>query len=153
MNLMDNIKVVATNRKAGHEYFLLETLEAGIVLQGSEIKSLRAGQMSLKEAYVRIDENEAWLIDSHIAPYNPASRENHDPRRKRKLLLHRKEIYQLFSEVKQKGTTIVPVKVYLKEGRAKIEIAIAKGKHTHDKRQKIAERDAQRDIERALKRK
>lgn len=150
---MEKIKIVATNRKASHDYFLLEKLEAGIVLQGSEIKSLRAGQVSLKEAYVRVDEDEAWLIDSHIAPYNPASRENHDPKRKRKLLLHKKEIYQLWSEIKQKGTTIIPVKVYLKNGRAKVEIAIAKGKQKRDKRQKIAERDAQRDIERALRRK
>ena len=149
---MENIKVIATNRKARHDYFLLETFEAGIVLQGSEIKSLRAGQISLKEAYVQTDGEEAWLIDSHIAPYNPASRQNHDPRRPRKLLLHKKEIFNLWSDVKQKGTTIIPVKVYLKRGKAKVEIAIAKGKQKHDKRQKIAERDANRDIERALKR-
>jgi SsrA-binding protein len=150
---MENIKVIATNRKARYDYFILETYEAGIVLQGSEIKSLRAGQISLKEAYVRTDGEEAWLVDAHIAPYNPASRENHEPKRNRKLLLHKKEIYNLWSDVKQKGTTIIPVRVYLKRGKAKVEIAIAKGKQKRDKRQKIAKRDAQRDIERALRRK
>jgi len=148
---MENIKIIATNRKARHDYFLLETFEAGIVLQGSEIKSLRAGQISLKEAYVRTNGDEAWLVDAHIAPYNPASRDNHDPKRTRKLLLHKKEILNLWEEVKQKGNTVIPVKVYLKRGKAKVEIAIAKGKQKYDKRQKIAKRDAQRDIERALK--
>lgn len=149
---MENIKVIAKNRKARHDYFLLETIEAGIVLQGSEIKSLRAGQVSLKEAYVRVNGEEAWLVDSHIAPYNPASRENHDPKRPRKLLLHKREIRDLSAEVQQKGLTIIPVKVYLKRGKAKVEIAVAKGKRKYDKRQKIKKQDAQRDIERALNR-
>ena len=145
-------KVIATNRKARHDYFLLETFEAGLVLQGSEIKSIRAGQISIKEAYVRTDGKEAWLVDAHIAQYNPASRQNHDPKRERKLLLHRKEIHKLWDEVRQKGVTIIPLSVYLKDGRAKLEIAVAKGKRRYDKRQDLAKRDAQREIDRALKR-
>jgi len=142
------IKVVATNRKASHEYFLLDTFEAGLVLRGSEIKSVRAGQISLAEAYVQVDGREAWLIDAHIAPYIQASLYNHEPRRPRKLLLHRVEIRRLWDEVRKKGVTIVPTKVYLKEGRAKIEIALAKGKRLYDKREAIAKRDLQREMER-----
>lgn len=150
---MDDIKVVATNRKARHDYFLLDTYEAGIVLQGSEIKSIRAGQISLKEAYVRVDGEQAWLVNAHIAPYDPASRENHDPTRDKKLLLHKKEIGKLWDDIRQKGTTIIPLRVYLSRGRAKLEIAVAKGKRHYDKRQAIKERDAQREIDRALNRK
>jgi SsrA-binding protein len=145
------VKVVATNRKARHEYFLLETYEAGIALQGSEIKSLRAGQVSLAEAFVRIDGHEAWLEDAHIAPYDQASRYNHEPRRPRKLLLHRSEIQRLWNEVRQKGVTIIPLSIYLKEGRAKVEIAVAKGKKLYDKRAEIAKRDAKREIERQFR--
>jgi SsrA-binding protein len=141
-------KVVATNRKASHEYFLLERIEAGIALQGSEIKSIRAGQMSLAEAYIRVDGHQAWLEDAHIAPYEHAGIYNHEPRRPRKLLLHKKEIRQLWNQVRLKGVTIIPLRVYLKEGRAKIEIAVAKGKKLYDKREIIAKRDAERDIER-----
>jgi len=148
---MENIKVVATNRKASHEFFLLERYEAGIALQGSEIKSLRAGQISLAEAYVRIDGREAWLIDAHIAPYEQASIYNHEPRRPRKLLLHRAEIRRLWNEVRHKGVTIVPIKVYLKDGRAKLEIAVAKGKRLYDKRDAMAKRDAEREIERQFR--
>jgi len=144
------IKTVATNRKARHEYFILETFEAGIALQGSEIKSIRAGQISLGEAYVRIDGQEAWLEDAHIAPYEQANRFNHDPRRPRKLLLHQKEIYRLWNEVRQKGLTIIPLSVYLKEGRAKVEIAVAKGKKLYDKRADLAKQDAKREIERQM---
>ncbi len=147
-----NVKVVATNRKARHEYFLLEQFEAGIALKGSEIKSIRAGQISLAEAYVRVDGREAWLMDAHIAPYEQAGIFNHDPLRPRKLLLHRKEITRLWDQVRQKGVTIVPLRVYLKEGRAKVEIALAKGKKLYDKRQTIAKRDMQREIERELRR-
>jgi SsrA-binding protein len=143
-----DIKVVATNRKASHEFFLLERYEAGIVLQGSEIKSIRGGQISLAEAYVRVDGREAWLMDAHIAPYEQANRFNHEPRRPRKLLLHRSEIRRLWDDVRQKGATVVPVRVYLKEGRAKVEIALAKGKKLYDKRETIAKRDAEREIER-----
>ena len=149
---MSKIKVVATNRKAKHEYFLQEALEAGLVLTGSEIKSIRAGQISLAEAYVRIDDREAWLVDAHIAPYEQAGTFGHDPRRARKLLLHRKEINYLWEQVRQKGLTIIPLRVYLKEGLAKVEIAVAKGKKLYDKRQTIAKRDAQREIERQLRR-
>ncbi len=150
--MSENVKVVATNRKARFEYFLLEHFEAGLALQGSEIKSIRAGQVSLAEAYVRVEDGQAWLVDAHIAPYEQANRFNHDPRRPRRLLLHKKEIRELFEAVRQKGVTIVPTRIYLKHGRAKLEIAIAKGKKLHDKRQEIARRDAEREIERALRR-
>jgi len=146
------IKIVATNRKASHEFFLLERMEAGISLQGSEIKSIRAGHISLAEAYVRVDGEEAWLEDAHIAPYEQASIFNHEPRRPRKLLLHRKEILRLWNQVRQKGVTVVPLKVYLKDGRAKVEIALAKGKRLYDKRQAIAKRDVQRELERDFRR-
>ena len=134
----ENVKVVATNRKVGFEYFLFERFEAGLALKGSEIKSIRAGQISLAEAYVRVDENQAWLIEAHIAPYIQANRFNHDPKRPRRLLLHHKEIRELWDTVRQKGVTVVPIRVYLKNGRAKLEIAIAKGKKLHDKREAIA---------------
>jgi len=147
-----SVKVVAKNRKAGRDFFLLENFEAGLVLKGSEIKSVRAGQMSIAEAYVRIDGNEAWLVDAHIAPYDQANIYNHDPRRTRKLLLHRKEIRKRWESVRQRGMTIIPTKVYLKDGLAKVEIALAKGKKQYDKRQTIAKRDAQRDIERHIRR-
>jgi SsrA-binding protein len=143
-----NFKVVATNRKASHEYFLLERIEAGIALQGSEIKSIRAGQISLAEAYIRVDGDQAWLEDAHIAPYEHAGIFNHEPRRPRKLLLHKKQIRQLWNQVRQKGVTIIPLRVYLKEGRAKVEIAVAKGKKLYDKRETLAKRDAEREIER-----
>jgi SsrA-binding protein len=142
------VKVVATNRKAQFEYFLLEHFEAGIVLQGSEIKSVRAGQVSLAEAYVQVDGRTAWLMEAHVAIYNPASRWNHDPKRPRQLLLHRREILELWNEVRTKGVTIVPVRVYLKDGRAKLDIAIAKGKKLYDKRAAIADRDSEREIRR-----
>jgi SsrA-binding protein len=148
---MDNIKVIAKNRKAKHDYFLLETFEAGISLQGSEIKSIRAGHISIKEAYVKVDGEQAWLVNAHISPYDPASRENHDPIRERKLLLHKKEIARLWDEVRQKGATIIPLQVYLKNGKAKVEISIVKGKKNYDKRQAIAKKDSQREIERSLK--
>lgn len=152
MSNPSGVKIVARNRKAQHEYFILERLEAGLVLQGSEIKSIRGGQISLAEAYVNVDGREAWLVDAHIAPYDQASYYNHDPRRRRKLLLHRSEIIRLWNEVRQKGVTVIPLQVYLKDGRAKVEIAIAKGKKLYDKRQTIARRDAEREIERQLRR-
>jgi SsrA-binding protein len=145
------IKVIATNRKARHEYFLLDTYEAGLVLKGSEIKSIRAGQVSLAQAYISLDGNEAWLINSHIAPYNEASHNNHDPLRKRKLLLHRSEIRKLSDKVIQKGATVIPLRLYLKDGKAKIEIALAKGKKRYDKRAEIAKRDAIREMDRRFK--
>jgi SsrA-binding protein len=147
-----SIRNVATNRKARYEYTILETYEAGISLQGSEIKSIRAGQISLAEAYVSINNHEAWLNNAHIAPYDQASYQNHAPLRPRKLLLHRTEIRRLWNDVRQKGMTIVPLRVYLKDGLAKVEIALAKGKKTYDKRADLAKRDAQREIERQLHR-
>jgi SsrA-binding protein len=143
-----DIKVVATNRKARHEYFLLDTYEAGIALQGSEIKAIRAGQISIAQAYIRLDGQEAWLMDAHVAPYEQAGRFNHDPLRPKKLLLHSDEIRKLWDTVRQKGVTIIPLRIYLKNGRAKVEIAVAKGKKLYDKRAAIAERDAEREIER-----
>ena len=148
----EHVKSVATNRKAGFEYFLFERFEAGLALKGSEIKSIRAGQISLAESYVRVDENQAWLIEAHIAPYLQANRFNHDPKRPRRLLLHRKEIREMWDAVRQKGVTIVPIRVYLKDGRAKLEIAIAKGKKLHDKREAIARRDAERELDREASR-
>ena len=148
----DNVKVVATNRKAGYEYFLFERFEAGLALKGSEIKSIRTGQISLAESYIRVDENQAWLIEAHIAPYIQANRFNHDPKRPRRLLLHHKEIREMWDAVRQKGVTIVPIRVYLKNGRAKLEIAIAKGKKLHDKREAIARRDAEREMDREARR-
>ncbi len=147
--MAENVKVVATNRKAGFEYFLLEKFEAGLSLQGSEIKSIRAGQMSIAESYVDIEDGKnAWLIEAHIAPYEQASRFNHDPKRRRRLLLHKKQIRELWNAVRQKGMTIVPTRVYLKNGRAKIEIALARGKKAYDKRAAIARRDQAREMER-----
>jgi SsrA-binding protein len=148
----EKVKVVSTNKKAGFEYFLMERFEAGLSLKGSEIKSIRAGQISLAEAYIRADAKEAWLIDAHVAPYIQANRFNHDPKRPRRLLLHKKEIRQLWDAVRQKGVTIVPTRVYLKDGRAKLEIAIAKGKKLYDKREAIAKRDAEREREREINR-
>ena len=142
-----DVKVVATNRKARHDFFLLDTFEAGIALLGSEIKSIRANSGGYV-AEISADGEEAWLIDAHISPYDQANRFNHEPRRPRKLLLHKKEIARLFDDVRRKGVTIIPVRVYLKRGRAKVEIAIAKGKKQYDKRQEIAKRDSQREIER-----
>jgi len=143
------VKVVATNRKANFEFFLLEHYEAGLVLLGSEIKSIRAGRISLAEAYVQIDdEHEAWLINAHVAPYESANRFNHDPLRPRKLLLHKKEVLKLWNAVRQKGVTIVPVRVYLKDGMAKIDIAVAKGKKLYDKREDIAKKDISREMDR-----
>jgi len=148
---VDNIKVVATNRKAKFEYFLVETFEAGVALQGSEIKSIRAGQVSLTEAYVQTDGKEAWLMGAHVSPYEQANRFNHDPLRPRRLLLHKKEIRQLWDSVRQKGMTIVPTRVYLKDGRAKVEIALARGKKAYDKRETIAKRDRERDSAREMR--
>jgi SsrA-binding protein len=149
----DDIKIIASNRKAGFEYTLLERFEAGISLQGSEIKSIRAGQISIQEAYIDVENGkEAWLLEAHIAPYEQAGKYfNHEPLRKRRLLLHKKEIRELWNNVRIKGMTIVPLKVYFKDGRAKLEIALAKGKKAYDKRAAIAKRDEARDKERAMR--
>ncbi len=145
-----NIKIVSTNRKAKFEYFLLDQFEAGISLKGSEIKSIRAGQISIKEAYIRVDEHEAWLMEAHVAPYAEANRYNHEPRRPRQLLLHKREIRKLRDSIRKKGLTIIPTKVYLKGGRAKVEIALARGKKLHDKRHAIKEKESERDMKRQM---
>ncbi len=145
------VKVVATNRKAFHEYFISDTFEAGVALVGSEIKSIRAGRVSLQDGYVSFENGEAWLLNVHIAQYDPASRQNHDPKRRRKLLLHRREIDRLAGKVQEKGFTVIPTRLYLKDGRAKVEIGLAKGKRLYDKREAIAKRDSQRQVDRALK--
>ena len=147
--MTEDVKIVANNRKASFEYFLLEKFEAGLVLQGSEIKSIRAGQMSIQESYVDIvNGEEAWLVEANIAPYVQANRFNHDPKRKRKLLLHKKQIREMWNNIRIKGMTVVPTRVYLKDGRAKIEIALAKGKKAYDKRATIAKRDEARSADR-----
>lgn len=144
-------RLIASNRKAYHDYFIDESIEAGLVLMGSEIKSIRAGKVNLRDSYVAIRDGEAWMIGSHIAGYAQASYQDHEPRRDRKLLLHRREILRLRQRVDQKGYTIIPLKLYLKDGRAKVEIGLARGKRQYDKRQTIAQRDADRAIERAIK--
>jgi len=150
--MAEEIKILANNRKANFEYFILEKFEAGLSLHGSEIKSIRAGQISIQEAYVDVENGkQAWLLEAHIAPYEQANRFNHDPKRKRRLLLHKKEIRELWDNVRIKGMTIVPLRVYLKKGRAKIEIALAKGKKAYDKRAVIAKRDQSRSNEREMR--
>jgi SsrA-binding protein len=141
---------VATNRQAGFRYHLLERFECGIVLQGSEVKSLREGGVQLKDAYAEVRDGEVWLRNMHIAPYKPASRENHDPDRPRKLLLHRGEIERLIGKTAERGLTLVPTRVYFSGPRAKVELALARGKEMHDKRRSIKERETRREIERAL---
>ena len=144
-------KLVAENRKARHDYHLLERIEAGLVLTGSEVKSMREGRATIQQAYADVRDGEAWLIGAHIAAYEQASVGAHDPDRDRKLLLHRKEIASLIGKVRERGFTLVPTKLYFKDGRVKVEIALAKGKELHDKRRDIARRDADRQIERALR--
>jgi SsrA-binding protein len=141
---------VATNRQAGFRYHLLEKFEAGIVLQGSEVKSLRDGAVQLKDAYAEVRDGEVWLRNMHIAPYKPAARENHDPDRPRKLLLHRREIERLVGKTAERGLTLVPTRVYFSGRNAKVELALARGKEMHDKRRSIKERETRREIERAM---
>jgi SsrA-binding protein len=147
-----NVKTVATNRKAYHKYSIQETFEAGISLTGSEIKSIRAGRVSLGEAYVRPDGGELWLLGAHIARYEAASYQSHEPTRPRRLLLHRKEILNLTSKIAERGFTLVPIRLYIKKRRAKLEIALAKGKKLYNKRETIMQRDLEREMERATKR-
>jgi len=144
------VKVIATNRRAGHDYFIDERLEAGLVLTGTEIKSIRDGHINLREGYARIIDGEPWLVNVHIAPYEQGNRYNHEPMRDRKLLLHKDEISSLVGKVRQRGYTLIPLQVYLKHGKAKVELGLARGKHQYDKREAIAARDARRDIERSL---
>jgi SsrA-binding protein len=144
-------RVVTTNRRAFHEYFIVDTIETGIVLSGTEIKSVRAGKISIVEAYVRIDDGELWLVGATISPYSHGSYTNHDPDRRRKLLAHKDQIASLRREIEQKGMTIVPLRVHLKKGKAKVDIGVARGKKLYDKRAASAERDASRDIQRAIR--
>ncbi|MEI8105062.1 MAG: SsrA-binding protein SmpB [Actinomycetes bacterium] len=144
-------KLIADNRKARHDYQLLDRFEAGLVLTGTEVKSLRAGRATLAQAFADIREGEAWLVGAEIATYDQGNSSNHEPTRTRKLLLHRREIDRLYGQVREKGLTVVPTRLYFKDGRVKIELALARGKDVHDKRRTVADRDAKRQMERALK--
>jgi SsrA-binding protein len=144
-------KPIVENRRARHEYQLLERFEAGIVLTGTEVKSLRQGGASLQQAYADVRDGEVWLVGAHIAEYGQGNINNHDPDRARKLLLHSKEIASLIGKVRERGLTLVPTRMYFKDGRAKVELALARGKERRDKRRDLARRDAERQIERALK--
>ena len=144
-------QTVALNRKARHDYLVEDTLEAGLVLTGTEIKSIRAGQVNLQDAYARIERGEAWLVGVHVAPWAGGNRYNHEPRRDRKLLLHRVQLDQLEGRVRSKGLTLVPLSLYIDDrGRAKVQLAVARGKQVHDRRRDIAARDARRDMEREM---
>lgn len=144
-------KLIVDNRRARHDYHLSDRVEAGLVLTGTEVKALRDGKATLQQAYADVREAEAWLVGLHIPEYGQGNRENHDPDRPRKLLLHRREIDRLYAEVREKGMTLVPTRLYFKDGRVKVEVALAKGKELRDKRRDVADRDAKRQIERALK--
>ena len=144
-------KLIVDNRRARHDYHLLERLEAGLVLTGTEVKSLRAGRANLSNAYADVRDGEVWLIGAHISEYEQGNAANHDPDRERKLLLHDREIGSLIGKVRERGLTLVPTRLYFKNGRAKVELAVARGKEARDKRRDIARREADRQIERALK--
>ena len=148
---MENVKVVSENRKARHDYHIHEKYEAGIALTGTEVKSLRAGKANLKDSYARIDNGEILLHQMHISPYDQGNRFNHEPLRIRKLLMHRYEINKLIGKTKEKGYTLIPLRLYFTRGKAKVELGLATGKHTYDKRQDIAERDAKREMDRAFR--
>jgi SsrA-binding protein len=142
---------VATNRQASHRYHLLEKWECGLVLQGTEVKALRDGKAQIKDGYASVRDGEVWLHNVHIPPYGPAARENHEPERPRKLLMHKREIDRLIGKTREKGLTLVPTRLYFKDGRVKVEVAVARGKEHRDRRRDIAERDARRQMERELK--
>jgi SsrA-binding protein len=144
-------KLIVDNRRARHEYHLTDRVEAGVVLAGTEVKALRDGKATLQQAYAEVRDGEAWLVGLHIPEYGHANRSNHDPDRPRKLLLHRREIDRLYGQVREKGFTLVPTRLYFKDGRVKAEIALARGKELRDKRRDVADRDARRQIERELK--
>jgi SsrA-binding protein len=148
---MDGNRVVASNRQATHNYEILETYEAGLVLRGTEVKSLRDGKANLRESFARIEGEEAWIVGCHISPYAQGNRENQDPLRKRKLLLHRAELNRLLGKIQERGLTLVPLRLYFKRGRAKVELGLARGKKLHDKRQAIREREARREMDRAVR--
>jgi SsrA-binding protein len=144
-------KTIALNRRARHEFSIEDSMEAGIVLSGTEIKSIRAGKINLANSFARIDKDEAWLVGAHIAPWEGGSRENHEPKRDRKLLLHRSQIDQLLGKTKAKGLTLVPLKIYITaRGKAKLELGLGRGKQLYDRRRELQDRDAKRDIEREL---
>ncbi len=143
---------IATNRQARFRYHFLETWEAGLVLTGTEVKSLREGKAQIKDGYASLKDGEVWLHNVHIPPYAPASRENHEPERSRKVLMHRREIERLIGKTREKGLTLIPVRLYFREGRVKVELALAKGKDVGDKRQTIKEREMKREMERAIRR-
>jgi SsrA-binding protein len=151
--MSDDIKVVARNKKASHDYNIEETYEAGIKLQGTEIKSIRARNVNLKDSFAVVEKGEVFLYNMHISPYKQGNRYNHEPERKRKLLLHKNEIRKLIGYTKQKGYTLIPLSLYLKRDLAKVELAVAKGKNVHDKRRDIAKRTAEREMEKAFRRK
>ena len=147
-----SVKTLITNRRARFEYEILETRESGIELKGTEVKSIRLGQINLSEGFCRISEDmQAMLQNVHIAPYDFGNRHNHDPLRPRRLLLHREEIYRLYGKIREQGLTLIPLKLYLKKGRVKLELGLVKGKKLHDKREAIKRRDAQREVERSLR--
>ncbi len=148
---MANNKIVATNRKAYHDYHVGETYEAGIALTGTEIKSVRQGMLSLRDSFARVENGEIFLYDMHVSPYEAGNRFNHEPRRTRKLLLHKAEIRKLTTKTQEKGFTLIPLKVYLKGGRAKVELALAKGKRLYDKREDIKRRDIKRQVDQVIK--
>jgi SsrA-binding protein len=145
------MKDIATNRQARYRYNFLETWEAGLVLMGTEVKALREGKAQIKDGYATVRDGEVWLHNVHIPPYGPASRENHEPERSRKLLMHKREIERLIGKTREKGLTLVPTRLYFRDGRAKVEIALAKGKDVGDKRQTIKERELKREMERAMR--
>lgn len=145
------MKIIAQNKKARHDYFIEETLEAGLKLMGSEIKSIRLGKVNLSDSYVTFKDNEAYVINMHISKYDYSSRYNHEETRTRKILLHKKEILKLFSKTREQGYAVIPLKLYLKNGLAKIEIGLAKGKKDYDKRQTLKEKDAKRRMQKAMK--
>ena len=147
----NGLLTVATNKKAYHEYFVLESHEAGIELFGTEVKSVRQGKINLKDAWISVDDGELWVNGMHIAPYDHGNIFNRDPMRKRRLLMHKKEINKLFSEVQQEGVTLIPLSAYFNRGRLKIQVGLCKGKHTYDKRATVAKRDADLEARRALK--
>lgn len=150
--VMAEIKLIAQNKKARHEYQVLDTYETGIVLQGSEVKSCRQGGVNLKESYARFDGTEIFLVNAHISPYANANRFNHDPLRRRKLLLHRAEIKKLYGKMRERGQSFVPLKMYFNEkGKVKVQVALVKGKKLHDKRDDLRKRDEQRETDRAMK--
>lgn len=144
-------KTIAQNRKARHDFFILATHEAGIALRGTEVKSLRAGRLNLKDSYAKVKNGELWLIGLHISPYEQGNINNHDPERTRKLLMHSREIDRLRRNIEEKGLTLVPLSLYFKDGRVKVELGLAKGKHTFDKRDDQTEREAKREMDRARK--